>query len=99
LALFIETEGSLVEVKPLTKKQAAVLAFMVVKVEQSGGLPTCQELKQAFDLSSLNCARNVFDLLRQKGYLSFDDGTASGYRLNPEVFEVEEPGQVNHTQG
>jgi SOS-response transcriptional repressor LexA len=82
-----------VELKPLTKKQAKVLEFIIRKVEEGTGHPTLREMGHAFKMRSTGSTRDVTRALVQKGYLVLQPGKSRGRMLNPEVFRIEVKGK------
>ncbi len=81
------------ELKPLTKKQARVLEYVVAQVEAGYGPPTIREAGAKFNMSSTGSVRDVFKALRRKGYMVHARGKSRGNRLNPKIFEVKVKGK------
>lgn len=81
------------ETRPLTKKQALVLRFIINEVESSSGPPTIREVGRYFSMSSTGAVRDVLKALRKKGYLAHASKKSRAYRLNPEVFTVSVAGR------
>jgi repressor LexA len=76
------------QVRPLTKKQAAVLNYVVQCVEKDNRTPTIRQVGDKFGLLSTGSVRDVFAALVKKGELVKDDAVARGVRLNPRKYAV-----------
>lgn len=76
------------ELKPLTRKQARVLNYIVAEVEEGNGPPTIREIGAKFKMSSTGSVRDVLNALTRKGYVVHRVGKARGRKLNPEVFSI-----------
>ena len=81
------------ELKPLTRKQARVLDYVIKCVEAGYGPPTIREVSAKFKLKSTGSVRDVFNALGRKGYMVHAEGKARGRRLNPKVFKTEVKGK------
>lgn len=53
--------------KPITKRQAQVLAFIEVHIDQHGAAPTYQEIADRFGMRSLATAYEHVTILERKG--------------------------------
>ena len=81
------------ELKPLTKKQAKVLEFIISTVEKGYGPPSIREIGNEFSMKSTGSVRDVFKALIRKGYIVKTEMISRGNRLNPEVFSVKVTGR------
>lgn len=66
---------------PLTKRQRQIVAFIQQSQEDSGIVPTQQEIADHFRFRSTNAVRQHLRLIEQKGFLETGDGKARSLKL------------------
>lgn len=71
-----------------TKKQAAVLEYIVQCVEKEHRTPTIRQVGTKFKLRSTGSVRDVITALVKKGELVKDAALSRGVRLNPKKYAV-----------
>ena len=76
------------KVRPLTKKQAAMLGYIIGCVEKEHRAPTIRQMGAKFGMRSTGSVRDVVAALAKKGELIKDDAVARGVRLNPKKYTV-----------
>lgn len=81
------------EPRPLTKKQAKVLEYVINHIEKGNGSPTVREVGSAFGMNSTGSVRDVFRALTKKGYMIHAEGKSRGNRLNPQLFSIQVKGK------
>ena len=87
--VLLEEELAVAKAKrPLTKKQAAVLEYVIACVEKEHRTPTIRQIGTKFKLRSTGSVRDVIAALVKKGELVKDDAVARGVRLNPRKYTV-----------
>lgn len=74
--------------RPLTKKQAAVLSYVIECVEKQHRTPTIRQIGAKFKLRSTGSVRDVINALVKKGELVKDAALSRGIRLNPRKYIV-----------
>ena len=74
--------------RPLTKKQAAVLEYVIACIEKEGRTPTIRQIGTKFKLRSTGSVRDVVAALVKKGELVKDAALSRGVRLNPKKYIV-----------
>ena len=74
--------------KPLTKKQAAVLEFVIACVEKEHRTPTIRQMGAKFKMRSTGSVRDVIAALVKKGEIVKDAALSRGVRLNPRKYTV-----------
>jgi SOS-response transcriptional repressor LexA len=74
--------------KPLTKKQAAVLDYVIQCVEKEHRTPTIRQIGGKFKMRSTGSVRDVINALVKKGELVKDATLSRGIRLNPKKYTV-----------
>ncbi len=74
--------------RPLTKKQAAMLEYVIQCVEKEHRTPTIRQMGAKFKLRSTGSVRDVVYALAKKGELIKDEAVARGVRLNPAKYTV-----------
>jgi repressor LexA len=62
--------------KDLTKRKAAILAFIIRTVEDTGRAPTIREMMREFDITSTRGVTSHLDALESKGYIERDHRAA-----------------------
>jgi len=82
-----------VKLKPLTKKQANVLEFVIKQIESGYGTPTIREIGTKFSMKSTGSVRDITRALIKKGYMLLLEAKSRGRILNPEVFKIEVKGK------
>ncbi len=76
------------KVRPLTKKQAHVLEYIIQCLEKEHRTPTIRQIGGKFKLSSTGSVRDVIYALVKKGEILKDEAVARGVRLNPNKYTV-----------
>ena len=76
-----------VVMRPLTDKQARVLAFVRERIGCDGCPPTVREIAKRFRFASTSTARAHLNALEKKGYIERHFHASRGIRLTPEVRE------------
>ena len=71
--------------RPLTDKQARVLAFVRERIGCDGCPPTVREIAKRFRFASTSTARAHLNALEKKGYIERHFHASRGIRLTPEV--------------
>jgi SOS-response transcriptional repressor LexA len=79
--------------RPLTKKQAAVLEYVIGCVEKEHRTPTIRQIGTKFKLRSTGSVRDVVAALVKKGELIKDEALSRGIRLNPKKYKVKVSGK------
>jgi SOS-response transcriptional repressor LexA len=74
--------------KQLTRKQAAVLEYVVQCVEKEHRTPTIRQVGAKFKMRSTGSVRDVVAALVKKGELVKDAALSRGVRLNPQKYKV-----------
>ncbi len=77
-----------VKKRPLTKKQAAMLGFVISCVEKEHRTPTIRQMGAKFKMRSTGSVRDVIYALVKKGELVKDAALSRGVRLNPRKYTV-----------
>ncbi len=67
--------------KPLTKKQSDVYAFIISWQRDNGFPPSQAEIRDHFGFASLNAVRSHLILIEKKGYVRLDAGKARGIQV------------------
>lgn len=67
--------------QPITTKQRAVLDFIEECITERHMPPTRHEIREHFDLASVNSADVYLRTLAARGYIELDRGCARGIRL------------------
>ncbi|MGL4715849.1 MAG: transcriptional repressor LexA [Aeromonas sp.] len=78
--------------KPLTPRQAEVLALIKANMTQTGMPPTRAEIAQKLGFKSANAAEEHLKALAKKGVIEIIPGTSRGIRLLIEEVALEESG-------
>ncbi|MGL6052419.1 MAG: transcriptional repressor LexA, partial [Aeromonas salmonicida] len=78
--------------KPLTPRQAEVLALIKANMTQTGMPPTRAEIAQKLGFKSANAAEEHLKALAKKGVIEIIPGTSRGIRLLIEEVVLEESG-------
>ena len=73
---------------PLTKKQAAMLDFIISCVEKEHRTPTIRQMGAKFKMRSTGSVRDVVAALVKKGEIIKDEALSRGVRLNPKKYSV-----------
>ena len=63
---------------PLTKRQRAILEFVVKFMEKKGYPPTRAEICEGFEFSSANSAECYLRAIARKGYIKMIPGISRG---------------------
>ncbi len=74
--------------RPLTKKQAAALEYIIACVEKEHRTPTIRQMGRKFKMRSTGSVRDVIAALVKKGELVKDKAVSRGARLNPKKYKV-----------
>ncbi len=74
--------------RPLTKKQAAVLEYIIACIEKEHCTPTLLQIGTKFKIRSTGSVRDVIRALDWKGELVKDAALSRGVRLNPKKYTV-----------
>jgi len=75
--------------KPLTKRQSDVYAFIVSWKRDKGFPPSQAEIRDHFGFASLNAVRSHLTLIEKKGYVHLNAGKARGIQVaQPIVTEM-----------
>ena len=74
--------------KALTKKQAAMLEYIIACVEKEHRTPTIRQMGAKFKLRSTGSVRDVLRALEKKGEIIKDPALSRGVRLNPKKYTV-----------
>ena len=74
--------------RPLTKKQAAVLEYIIACIEKDHRTPTIRQIGTKFKLRSTGSVRDLIAALVKKGELIKDAALSRGARLNPRKYNV-----------
>lgn len=72
------SRGDASQRRPLTPRQAEVLAVITGHIRAHGCAPTVREIAEATGLSSINGVVQHLDLIARKGYLRRDKATHRG---------------------
>lgn len=75
-------------IRPLTKKQAAMLKYIIGCVEKEHRAPTIRQMGAKFGMRSTGSVRDVIAALEKKEELIKDDAVSRGVRLNPKKYAV-----------
>jgi SOS-response transcriptional repressor LexA len=76
------------KVRPLTRKQAAALEYIIQCLEKEHRTPTIRQMGAKFKMHSTGSVRDVIYALVKKGEIIKDDAVARGVRLNPAKYIV-----------
>lgn len=76
------------KIRPLTKKQAGMLTYIIGCVENEHRSPTIRQMGAKFGMRSTGSVRDVIAALAKKGELIKDDAVSRGVRLNPKKYTV-----------
>jgi SOS-response transcriptional repressor LexA len=74
--------------RALTKRQAAVLAYIIACVEKEHRTPTIRQIGAKFNLRSTGNVRGVLRALVEKDEITRDPALSRGIRLNPRKYKV-----------
>jgi len=74
--------------RPLTKKQAAMLEYIISCVEKEHRTPTIRQMGAKFKMRSTGSVRDVVRALEKKGEIIKDAALSRGVRLNPKKYAV-----------
>jgi SOS-response transcriptional repressor LexA len=74
--------------KPLTKRQAAALEYIITCVEKDNRTPTLRQICGKFKMRSTGSAKSVISSLVKKNELIKDAALQRGVRLNPKKYTV-----------
>lgn len=74
--------------RPLTKKQAAMLEYIIACVEKEHRTPTIRQMGAKFKMRSTGSVRDVVRALVKKGEVIKDEALSRGVRLNPKKYVV-----------
>lgn len=74
--------------KEPTKKQAAVLKYVIECVEKDNRTPTIRQIGEKFKLKSPGSVVDALASLTRKGMLVKDPALSRGIRLNPTKYSV-----------
>ena len=86
----------------LTPRQFAVFKFIREQIETKGAPPTRAEIKEQFQLASVNSAVQYLGALRRKGLIEVTPGLARGIRLTEPAMQFHQQDEsipINFTVG
>jgi len=73
----------------LTKKQAAILKYIIRCIENDHRTPTIRQMGDEFNMSSTGSVRDIIRALAKKDELIKDEALSRGIRLNPKKYTVQ----------